>query len=67
MVSIPKGFRQVQSARGVRSGKARMAASAEKQTEALALASEGRTQAYIANALGVNQATICRWLKKTTS
>lgn len=57
----PSKFREVQAARGSRKG-------ASKREMLLptaqAMAAEGKSQSEIAKALGLNQATISRWLKR---
>lgn len=54
-------FRKVQAARGQRKGAAKRE---ELLAKAVAMKAEGKTQREIAAALGVNQATIARWLKR---
>ena len=53
---------EVQSMRGRASGASRLAASAEKRSTAISMASSGCSTREIAAALGVNQSTVVRWL-----
>lgn len=48
---------------GIKSGKVRLAKTADKRSEALVLRQCGMSQRAIAVALGVNQSTVVRWLK----
>jgi hypothetical protein len=48
---------------GLKGGRGRASTDQEKRLSARSMRSEGMTQATIATALGVNQATISRWLK----
>lgn len=60
-------FSARQSARGKRGGKAggrgRTEADKEKRLQAAQMRAEGQTQQEIADELGVNKSTVCRWLK----
>lgn len=56
-------FSQVQAARGRMSGAKRAHASKEKRAKAHELRTKGMTQQAIADGLGVNKSTVCRWLK----
>jgi hypothetical protein len=55
-------FIKRQSQKGVKSGKARFAASEDKRASARFMAATGRTQQGIAAELDVNQSTVARWL-----
>ena len=54
---------ELQRKRGKASGEARRAMKAGKQAQAIQMDREGLKQAEIAQALGVSQQTISRWLK----
>lgn len=56
----PQEFREIQAARGQLKGAAKREASME---EARRLASEGKSQRAIAEAVGVSQKTVSNWLK----
>lgn len=57
----PADFRQIQSARGARKGRARRDA---LLSEVLRLIGEGRSQREVAAAVGVNHASVSRWLAR---
>lgn len=58
-----KAFTERQSERGKASGVARIDKRAEARAEARQRHEAGETQAQIAQALGVTQSTVCRWLR----
>lgn len=60
----PETFSLVQSNLGKMGMEKRWGNNSEKQAEALRLKSQGMNQMAIAQSLGVNQATVSRWLKK---
>ena len=49
---------------GLASGATRASTNEEKRLQARSMRSEGATQATIAQALGVGQGTVSKWLKK---
>lgn len=58
----PEAFRRVQSARGRKSGQARLEASEDKRSSARLMSSLGHSTREIAAEIGVNQSTVSRWL-----
>lgn len=56
-------FSQIQAERGRRGGLAKGQANAENRATARLMASKGMTQKVIAEALGVGQGTVSKWLK----
>lgn len=59
-------FAKRQAKRGKRGGLAKGQVNAEKRSEALQMASEGAKQQAIADALGVSQMTVSRWLRASS-
>jgi hypothetical protein len=55
-------FIERQSAKGVKSGAARLAKNEDKRASARLMAATGKTQQQIAAELDVNQSTVARWL-----
>ena len=54
---------EVQAIKGAKGGKAKGAANFNKRVAAEALRMDGYTQLQVAEALGINQATVSRWQK----